>query len=124
MTNPITILVVEDEIQVRELVVEMLHITGYKVIEAENGKRAIELYNANSEEIKLILTDVVMPEMNGRKLIENIPNFKAGTKVLFMSGYTDSAIDSQGILKPETHFIQKPFSPMDLLKKIEGILNS
>lgn len=124
MKNPVTILVVEDEESVRELVVEMLNSTGYKVIEAHNGKNAIEKYSSHRDEINLILTDVVMPEMNGKKLIENLSHFSEKTKVLFMSGYTDNAIDNQGILNPETHFIQKPFSPTDLLTKIETILDS
>jgi len=119
-----TILVVEDEEQVRELVVEMLKTYGYKVLDAFNGKKAIEIYNKNSDEIRLILTDVVMPEMGGKKLIESLVNFKEGTKVLYMSGYTDNAIDEQGILEPGTEFIQKPFSPFDLLKKIRDVLDS
>ena len=124
MTSPMTILVVEDEKQVRELVVEMLNSTGYNVIEAHNGKTAIELYKNNREEIQLILTDVVMPEMNGKRLVEILSDLKKGTKVLYMSGYTDNAIDEQGILDSKTHFIQKPFSPMDLLKKIQTVMNS
>lgn len=118
-----TVLVVEDEEQVRELVVEMLQTYGYKVLFAGNGKDAIEIYNRSRNDICLILTDVVMPEMGGKKLIENLVNFKPGTKVLYMSGYTDNAIDEQGILDPGTEFIQKPFSPFDLLKKIRDVLD-
>ena len=118
-----TILVVEDEEQVRELVTEMLKTYGYKVLDAYNGKNAIEIYNQNYESIRLILTDVVMPEMGGKKLIESLVNFKKDTKVLYMSGYTDNAIDEQGILEPGTEFIQKPFSPFDLLKKIRQVLD-
>ncbi len=119
-----TILVVEDEEQVRELVCEMLETYGYKIIEAVNGRDAMGKYTEYRDAIQLILTDVVMPEMGGKKLIENLSNFKEGTKILFMSGYTDNAIDEQGILDPGTQFIQKPFSPMDLLKKIRVILES
>ncbi len=118
-----TILVVEDEEQVRELVIEMLQTYGYNILEANNGKNAIDIYNENRENICLILTDVVMPEMGGKKLIENLTNFKEGTKVIYMSGYTDNAIDEQGILDPGTEFIQKPFSPFDLLKKVREVLD-
>ena len=119
-----TILVVEDEEQVRELVVEMLRTYGYKVFAASNGLKAIEIYTNNRTDIRLILTDVVMPEMGGRKLIENLVNFKTGTKVLYMSGYTDNTIDEQGFLDVETEFIQKPFSPFELLKKVREVLDS
>ncbi len=118
-----TILVVEDEEQVRELVVEMLETYGYEVLEAHNGKKAIDVYNENRDNIYMILTDVVMPEMGGKKLIESLVNFKEGTKVIYMSGYTDNAIDEQGILDPGTEFIQKPFSPFDLLKKVREVLD-
>lgn len=119
-----TLLVVEDEEQVRELVIEMLETHGYKVLQATNGREAIDIYNRERDSINLILTDVVMPEMGGKKLIKSLTNFKQGTKVLYMSGYTDNAIDEQGILEPGTQFIQKPFSPIDLLKKIRGVLDS
>ncbi|NOG43796.1 MAG: PAS domain S-box protein [Calditrichaeota bacterium] len=119
-----TLLVVEDEEQVRELVIEMLETYGYEVLEANNGKKAIDVYNKNREQISMILTDVVMPEMGGKKLIESLKNFKAGTKVIYMSGYTDNAIDEQGILDPGTEFIQKPFSPFDLLKKVREVLDA
>ena len=118
-----TILVVEDEEQVRELVIEMLQTYGYKVLGAYNGKNAIDIYNIHRDQIKLILTDVVMPEMGGKRLIETLQNFKEDTKVIFMSGYTDNAIDEEGILEPGTEFIQKPFSPFDLLKRIREVLD-
>ena len=124
MADPITILVVEDEAQVRELVVEMLNAKGYKVIDADNGKDAIQLYNNHRDEIQLILTDVVMPEMNGKKLIESLAGINENKKVLYMSGYTDNAIETQGILDEETHFIQKPFTPIDLFNKIQNVLKS
>jgi len=119
-----TILVVEDEEQVRELVTEMLETYGYKILEAFNGREAIDIYNKNRNQISLILTDVVMPEMGGKKLIQSLDNFKPGTRVLYMSGYTDNAIDEQGILDPGTQFIQKPFSPADLLLKVRKVLDS
>lgn len=119
-----TILVVEDEEQVRELVVEMLRTYGYKVLAASNGLKAIEIYTNNRTDIRLILTDVVMPEMGGKKFIESLVDFKTGTKVLYMSGYTDNAIDEQGFLDVDTEFIPKPFSPFVLLNKVREVLDS
>lgn len=118
-----TILVVEDEEAVRELVCEMLETYGYNILYALNGVQATEVFKEHGDKIDLILTDVVMPEMGGRKLIENLPNMRANVKVLYMSGYTDNAIDDQGILNPNTEFIQKPFSPSDLLNKVRCILD-
>lgn len=118
-----TILVVEDEEQVRELVIEMLETYGYNVLSADNGLKAIDVYNTHRDSIRLILTDVVMPEMGGKKLIDSLENFKEGTQIIFMSGYTDNAIDDQGILAPNIEFIQKPFSPLDLLKKVRTVLS-
>ncbi len=117
-----TVLVVEDEEQVRTLVCEMLESFGYNVLHALNGLEAIDIYKDHGENIDLILTDMVMPEMGGQKLIENLPDLKKGVKVLYMSGYTDTAIDEQG-LPDSVEFIQKPFSPPDLLNKIAKILN-
>ncbi|RMH64039.1 MAG: PAS domain-containing sensor histidine kinase [Calditrichaeota bacterium] len=119
-----TVLVVEDEEQVRELVCEMLETYGYNVLYALNGLEAIDVYKKNREHIDLILTDVVMPEMGGKKLIESLPDLRKGVKVLYMSGYTDNAIDEQGILNPDTEFIQKPFSPVELLNKVGNILKN
>lgn len=118
-----TILVVEDEEAVRELVCEMLENYGYNILYALNGVQATEVYSQHASEVDLILTDVVMPEMGGKKLIESLPNMRPDVKVLYMSGYTDSAIDDQGILNPNTEFIQKPFSPADLLNKVRSILD-
>ncbi len=118
-----TILVVEDEEAVRELVCEMLETYGYNILYALNGVQATEVFKQHGDQIDLILTDVVMPEMGGKKLIESLPNMRADVKVLYMSGYTDNAIDDQGILNPNTEFIQKPFSPPDLLNKVRSILD-
>ena len=94
-----TILVVEDEDQVRELVCEMLELHGYHMIKAMNGKEAIEEFNKNKSIISLILTDLVMPQMGGKKFIDSI-DAGSDVKVIYMSGYTDNTIDRQGILNP------------------------
>ncbi len=117
-----TILVVEDEYMVRELVCDTLQNSGYKIIEASNGKEAIALYQSNNKRIDLVLTDVIMPEMSGRKLVETLIDQYPDLKSLYMSGYTDDAIIRHGVLEPGMNYIQKPFSPRALLKKINEVL--
>jgi DNA-binding NtrC family response regulator len=119
-----TILVVEDDFPVRQLVIEMLTMTGYKVLEAHCGEQAIEHYKVHQNTINLVLTDVVMPEMSGKKLVEHLNNIHPCKKVLYMSGYTGNEIDNQGLLEPDIHFIQKPFTPSDLITKIRFILDN
>ena len=119
-----TLLVVEDEEQVRELVIEMLETHGYHVLEASNGKEAISIYNKNRDSINLILTDVVMPEMGGKKLIQSLNNFKEGTKVLYMSGYTDNIIGHHGVLNEGVVFLQKPFTLSNLSQKVRKSLEA
>ena len=118
-----TILVVEDEYLVRELVCDTLQNSGYTILEAANGKEALEIYHSNQQNIDLILTDVIMPEMSGRKLVETLAEKYPGLKSLYMSGYTDDAIIRHGVLEPGMNYIQKPFSPRSLLKKINEVLN-
>ena len=117
-----TILVVEDEYLVRELVCDTLQNSGYKIIEASNGKEAVELYQSNNNRIDLVLTDVIMPEMSGRKLVETLIEQYPDLKSLYMSGYTDDAIIRHGVLEPGMNYIQKPFSPRALLAKINEVL--
>jgi len=117
-----TILVVEDEYLVRELVCDTLQNSGYKIIEASNGKEALELYESNNNRIDLVLTDVIMPEMSGRKLVETLVEQYPDLKSLYMSGYTDDAIIRHGVLEPGMNYIQKPFSPRALLEKINEVL--
>jgi len=118
-----TILVVEDEFLVRELVCDTLRNNGFTVIEATNGKEAIEIFDKNQSTIDLVLTDVIMPEMSGRKLIEVLKNKYQDLKALYMSGYTDDAIIKHGVLEPGMSYIQKPFSPRALIEKLQDVLN-
>ncbi len=117
-----TIMVVEDEYMVRELVCDTLRNSGYKVIEATNGKEAIEIFEKNKKKIDMILTDVIMPEMSGRKLIETLSEKLPHLKALYMSGYTDDAIIRHGVLEPGMDYIQKPFTPKSLIQKIREVL--
>ncbi len=117
-----TILVVEDEFMVRELVCDSLKNSGYTILEASNGKEAIEMFNKNSKKIDLILTDVIMPAMSGRKMVELLQKKHPGINALYMSGYTDDAIIKHGVLEPGMAYIQKPFSPKALIQKVQEVL--
>ena len=117
-----TILLVEDEEAVRESTKEILILCGYNVIEAENGLRALEICAEYKEPIHLVLTDVVMPRMNGSELATRLLSILPHTKILFMSGYTDDAIIHHGVLEEGINFIEKPFTPDSLARKIREVL--
>jgi two-component system, cell cycle sensor histidine kinase and response regulator CckA len=116
-----TILVIEDEKAVRELVCRMLFVMGYTVLEARGATEGFEIA-AQAERIDLLLTDVIMPDMNGRQAYEHIAAQRPGLKVLYMSGYTENGIVHRGILDEGVHFISKPFSEGLLSRKIREIL--
>ncbi|NTW48222.1 MAG: PAS domain S-box protein [Chlorobiales bacterium] len=118
-----TILIVEDEDIVRELIVTGLEDLGYNVLKADNGLKALELIEDYSEEIHFLLTDVVMPQMSGRELSDKMAVRYPKTKTLFMSGYTDSAIVHHGVLDEGVAFIQKPFTIPEIAKKIRAMLD-
>jgi two-component system, cell cycle sensor histidine kinase and response regulator CckA len=117
-----TILVVEDEEGVRKLVSAVLNNGGYTVIEAANGLAALSIYEKNSHKIDLVLTDVVMPQMNGFELGLKIAEKNPGLLVLYMSGYRDSPIDSAPGEPPKA-FLNKPFTPDILLAKVREALD-
>ena len=118
------ILLVEDEAVVRGLAREVLESCGYTVIEATNGRHALEVVDGGSVKLDLLMTDVVMPEMGGRELAENIEEMYPQIKILFTSGYTDSAAVRQGILKQGTNFLPKPFTYDELAQKVRELLDS
>ncbi len=118
-----TILLAEDEPAVRGLVRETLRQLGYQVLEAGDGYQALKLVEGNDIRIHLLLTDVIMPLMNGHELAQRLEVLRPGTKVLYMSGYTDDVLAFHGIA-PEIDFIQKPFSPAELADKIDKVLSS
>jgi two-component system, cell cycle sensor histidine kinase and response regulator CckA len=118
-----TILIVEDEDVVRKLSVRVLRKHGYKVLEAPDGGKALMLCEEFKEPIHLILTDVVMPGMSGRRVAERIKEIHPEMKALFMSGYTDNAILHHGILEPGLNFLQKPFNVEDLARKVREVLD-
>ncbi len=118
-----TILVVEDEAGVRSMVVHALQRLGYDVLQAASGFDALELGRDDRWHVDLLLTDVVMPEMNGRQLAEILQMRFPELKVMFMSGYTDDAVIRHGILQAEVTYLQKPFSPAVLTRKVREVLD-
>jgi CheY-like chemotaxis protein len=112
------ILVAEDEEQVRKVAARALTEAGYQVLEAANGREALELAARAPAPIRLVLTDVVMPEMSGRELAERLAILLPGTPVLFTSGYTDGEIVRRGLLAPESDFLGKPFSPDAVVRAV------
>ncbi|PKL74196.1 MAG: hypothetical protein CVV27_21740, partial [Candidatus Melainabacteria bacterium HGW-Melainabacteria-1] len=117
-----TILIVEDEESVLKLSKDMLEMLGYKVLAANKIEEALQLVREYDEPIDLLLTDVVMPDMNGKELSERVTALKPGLKSLYMSGYTADVITRQGILEEGVHFISKPFSLRALAAKIREAL--
>jgi PAS domain S-box-containing protein len=118
-----TILLVEDETVVRQLVAEILESSGYTVLPAADGPSALELARRHSGDIRLLVTDVVMPGMSGPEVAQSVTSMRPGTLVLYMSGYTDSAIGHHGVLEPGIAFLQKPFSTDDLTRKVRTLLD-
>ena len=118
-----TILLVEDEENVRELATFVLEGCGYTVLTAPEGLAALQLVATCREQIHLLLTDVVMPQMGGRKLAETLLADHPELRVLFMSGYTDDAVVRHGVLQANANFLQKPFTPNSLAKKVREVLD-
>jgi len=117
-----TILVVEDQAEVRSYAVVVLEGYGYRVMQAANAGEALVLCERAGEPIHLVLADVVMPHMNGRELVNRLTIMRPGIKALFMSGYTDNVIVNHGVLDESAPFIEKPFSPEALARKVRAVL--
>jgi PAS domain S-box-containing protein len=117
-----TLLLVEDEAPVRESVRRLLEWHGYTVIEAENGAEALRLYDGNSTGIDLVLTDVTMPGMGGHELVEQLRSRHPGLRVLFMSGYADRALTTNGAVPTGTGYVEKPFSVETLMQRLREVL--
>jgi PAS domain S-box-containing protein len=118
-----TILLVEDEPDILEMTRIMLEEKGYSVLSAATPAIAIEMARAQTDRINLLITDVIMPEMNGRDLAEQLTELFPEIKLLFMSGYTANVIAHQGMLNDGVAFLQKPFSIMDLAQKVREVLD-
>ncbi len=119
-----TVLLVEDEANLRRLARQSLENQGYAVLEAADGAAAIQLSNAHPGPIHLLLTDVIMPGMNGRELAQRICSLRPETKVLYMSGYTENAIGHNGTLDAGVSLLQKPFTLPALKAKVREVLDT
>jgi two-component system, cell cycle sensor histidine kinase and response regulator CckA len=117
-----TVLLVEDEESVRQLVRETLAAKGYEVMEAENGEDGIAVAARHDGKIDLVITDVVMPGMGGRELVKQLAQSRPQTRVLYLSGYTEDAIVSEGTIESGAAFLQKPFTLQNLSRKVREVL--
>jgi PAS domain S-box-containing protein len=119
-----TILIVEDQPEVRSLAKEVLASCGYKVLMAPSGPAGIDICRDSSCIVHLLITDVVMPGMNGRELADQVLAMHSETKVLYISGYTDNAIVRRGVLDPGIAYLPKPFTPEALISKVREVLGA
>jgi nitrogen-specific signal transduction histidine kinase len=118
-----TVLIAEDEPDLRELTRMFLQEHGYKVIDAASAEQALKIADALSEPIHLLLTDVIMPGMSGRQLAERIQDRRPQTKIIYMTGYTDDMIVQHKVLEPGVNMLQKPFTRLDLVQKVRSTLD-
>jgi CheY-like chemotaxis protein len=119
-----TILLVEDEEGLRALALRILQSRGYKVLESKSPEDAVQIGKRHSERIDLMLTDVVMPGMSGPDIAEHLAFLRPNMKVIYMSGYTDDSVVRHGVLEPGTQFLQKPFTPTTLTRKVREVLDT
>jgi CheY-like chemotaxis protein len=119
-----TVLLVEDENTLRILIRRTLEMKGYKVLEAEEAEDALQLSARHQGPIHLLLSDVVMPRMSGRELADRLGPLRSEMKVLYLSGYTNDAVVRHGLSEGEIEFLQKPFTPDVLARKVREVLDS
>jgi DNA-binding response OmpR family regulator len=117
------ILLVEDALPLKKLAQTFLEAAGFKVLSAGSGEEALQVAARSGVTFDLLLTDVVMPGMNGRMLAEQLQPRQPGMKVLYMSGYTDTFIAGHGVLDPGTHLLHKPFTEDVLIQKAREVLD-
>jgi len=119
-----TLLLVEDETNLRRLARQYLEMQGYKILEAQDGAAALQIVQGHQGKIELLLTDVIMPGMNGRELAAHITEFLPEIRVLYMSGYTENAVGQDGMLDAGINLLQKPFSLPVLKDRVREVLDS
>jgi two-component system, cell cycle sensor histidine kinase and response regulator CckA len=119
-----TILLVEDEARVRKLIVDVLTSRGYQVLEATRGEEAVRVCKSYSGSIDLAVVDVVMPEISGPDVVRQISALRPDIHVLYISGYTDEAVVHHGISESSASFLQKPFLPDALARKVRAVLDA
>jgi two-component system cell cycle sensor histidine kinase/response regulator CckA len=120
-----TILVVEDEAPVRELVCDLLAGHGYKILQAESGRKALDVWNENKDQIQLVLTDLVMPDrMNGRELAERLWTERPDLKVIFTSGYSAEVVGKDFVMRRGLNYLQKPYHPQRLASVVRDCLDA
>ena len=118
-----TLLLVENEAAIRNLLQMALRKNGYTVLAAESGREALELVRVHAGPLDLLITDVMMPDMDGPELVRQLTTIRPETRTLFMSGYMDDALGEHGILPANVNFIQKPFSPRVIAQRVRDILD-
>ena len=116
------ILIVDDETYVRTVMCAILERAGYTTLNATNGQDALALCREHGQRVELLITDVLMPQMGGRELVERLQTQGHDMKVLYVSGYTDDSTVYSGDLPPGTAFLQKPFTLGSLLDKVKEVL--
>jgi CheY-like chemotaxis protein len=116
------ILVVEDEVEVRTLICDVLRGSGYEVVDADDGEHALAIAAGVAGDIHLLLTDVIMPKMSGRQLAARFVEIRPDMRVLYMSGYSDDKLGHHGVLDPDVELIQKPLTPEILLSRVRARL--
>jgi CheY-like chemotaxis protein len=119
-----TILLVEDEQALREVVRDLLRARGYPVLEAGDGVEALDVARHHGPGIDLLLTDVVMPRMGGPELAKRLVDIQPDIKVLYMSGYTDRGVVHHGVLDPNASFLQKPVSMDVMARRVREVLDA
>tara|TARA_B100000609_G_scaffold100677_1_gene80153 strand:+ start:193 stop:615 length:423 start_codon:yes stop_codon:yes gene_type:complete len=120
--DQVTIVLVDDEALILSLGAEMLQHLGYQVLSANSPEKAIRLAESHNGTVDLLVTDVVMPDMDGKELADIMCKRFPSLKVIFMSGYTSEEIASQGVTTGDVHFMQKPFAVADLGAKVREVL--
>ncbi|MBE9570272.1 MAG: cache domain-containing protein, partial [Proteobacteria bacterium] len=119
-----TVLIVEDDTRLLNLAQKVLQSYGYRILAAENGEEALKIGKQHEGSIHVMITDVVMPKMGGREAAELLQPLYPQMKVIYMSGYTDNAIVRHGVLKPGLNFLEKPFTPESLVRKVREVLGA